>query len=52
MDGFEKDGLTNLLRRYPESDKITTVSPTYAAEIRTPEYGCGLKQVSNIRADR
>jgi starch synthase len=27
------------------SDAISTVSPTYAAEIQTPEYGCGLDSV-------
>ncbi|MDB5888410.1 MAG: hypothetical protein JWM03_1282 [Rhodocyclales bacterium] len=27
------------------SDRITTVSPTYAAEIATPEFGCGLEGV-------
>jgi starch synthase len=30
------------------SDAITTVSPGYAREIRTPEYGCGLD--GNLRA--
>ncbi|HEY1899593.1 MAG TPA: glycogen synthase [Steroidobacteraceae bacterium] len=32
------------------ADAITTVSPTYAAEIRTPEYGMGLQQVLSSRA--
>jgi starch synthase len=32
------------------ADAITTVSPTYAAEIRTPEYGMGLQDVLAGRA--
>lgn len=32
------------------ADKITTVSSTYARELRTPEYGCGLHGVFESRA--
>ena len=32
------------------ADAITTVSPTYAAEIRTPQYGMGLQEVLQSRA--
>src|SRR5260370_39368173 len=34
------------------SDAITTVSPTYAREIQTPYYGCGLEGVLAERRDR
>ena len=33
------------------ADAITTVSPTYAREIRTPKLGMGLETVLNQRAD-
>jgi len=34
------------------SDVITTVSPQYAREIRTPEYGYGYASIIESRADR
>ncbi len=33
------------------ADQITTVSPTYAREIMTPEFGCGLQDFLQNRAD-
>ncbi len=34
------------------ADALTTVSPTYAKEIQTPESGCGLDGVLREKADR
>jgi starch synthase len=34
------------------SDVVTTVSPRYSQEIRTPEHGCGLEMVLESVADR
>jgi len=43
MEGFEHFGRLNLLKGgIQHADKITTVSPTYAKEIRTENHGHGL----------
>ena len=33
------------------SEQVTTVSPTYAEEIRTPAFGCGLQEVLRHKGD-
>lgn len=44
IDGFENNGSMNLLKGgIQHADKITTVSPTYSNEIRTPQFGHGLE---------
>lgn len=50
-DGMEFFGRASFLKagiRF--CDRITTVSPTYAREILTPEHGCGLDGVLRARA--
>ncbi|MFH1062079.1 MAG: glycogen synthase GlgA [Candidatus Omnitrophota bacterium] len=50
IDGLEFYGRINLLKGgLLFSDKITTVSSTYADEIQTPQFGCGLEGVLRKR---
>lgn len=50
-DGFEFHGRISFLKagiRF--SDRFNTVSPSYAREILTPDFGCGLDGLLNDRA--
>lgn len=50
IDGLEFYGKVNLLKGgILSSDAVTTVSPGYAREIETAEYGCGLDGVIRHR---
>ena len=52
IDGLEFYGRVNFLKgALIFSDYLTTVSPKYAEEIKTPEYGHGLDGVVRGRAD-
>ena len=43
MDGVEFHGRLSFLKAgIALADALTTVSPSYAREIQTPEHGCGL----------
>jgi starch synthase len=46
------DGVDLLREAVLAADMVNTVSPTYAAESRTPEYGAGLDDVLRARGDR
>ena len=46
------DGIDLLREAVARADIVNTVSPTYAEESRTPEYGAGLDDVLRTRADR
>jgi starch synthase len=51
--GLEYWGQISLLKGgITYADVITTVSPTYAEEIQTPEYGAGFEGILSERADR
>jgi len=50
--GVEYYGNVNFMKGgIVHSDHVTTVSPTYAREIRTPYYGYGLEGLLNSRSD-
>lgn len=51
-ESFEFFGQINLLKAgIIYSDKVTTVSPQYAKEIQTKQFGCGLEGVLSERYD-
>ncbi len=53
MEGFEFYGDVSFLKSgIVFSDYISTVSPSYAKEIMTPEYGMGMDGILRARKDR
>jgi starch synthase len=52
MDGLEYYAQINLMKGgILFADRVTTVSPRYAQEIQTSEFGCGLDGVVQTRAE-
>lgn len=52
IDGVEFYGQMSMMKGgLLFADRVTTVSPRYALEIQTPEFGCGLDGVVQTRAD-
>ncbi len=52
LDALEYWGKISLLKGGIQFSRVvTTVSPRYALEIQTPEYGCGFDGILRMRAD-
>ena len=52
VDGVEFYGQASMMKAgLLFADRLTTVSPRYAQEIQTPEFGCGLDGVVQTRVD-
>ncbi|MFN3685564.1 glycogen synthase GlgA [Salinarimonas sp.] len=52
LDGVEFHGKLSFLKAgLSYADHVTTVSATYAQEITTPEFGCGLDGLLRLRAE-
>ncbi|TPW30551.1 glycogen synthase GlgA [Martelella alba] len=52
VDGVEYYGAVGFLKGGLQSAwAVTTVSPTYAEEIQTPQYGMGLEGLISVRSD-
>ncbi len=52
IDGLEYYSQMNMMKGgILFADRVTTVSPRYAKEIQTPEFGCGLDGVVQTRAE-
>lgn len=53
LDGIEFYGQVSFMKAgIAYSDRINTVSPTYAQEILTPEFGCGLEGFLQLHRDK
>ncbi len=52
-EALEYHGLVSTLKAgMVHASRVTTVSPTYAEELTTPEFGFGLEGVARMRGDR
>jgi starch synthase len=50
--GIQFDGRVNMMKAgIAHADTITAVSPTYAYEIQTPEFGYGLEEILRSRSE-